>query len=165
MSNGIIPGFLVQNLLYLLYQETDLVEQRKPANITKQYWTNLTIDFLFLFQKIVICVSPAWETTGNFRQARQTGHMRFFFLCSKGSIRQVQWHLRIYLLLKNYLPPKLGETPQTCFQCYAKTRPTERNPTRSLFKLLFRDMFISTYRSSCCSFNIHFNRSTRISSS
>lgn len=84
MSNGIIPGFLVQNLLYLLYQETDLVEQRKPANITKQYWTNLTIDFLFLFQKIVICVSPAWETTGNFRQARQTGHMRFFLCVFKG---------------------------------------------------------------------------------
>lgn len=56
MSNGIIPAFLAQNFLYLLYQQTDLeekveemVEQRKPAKLTsRQYWTNLTVGFLFV---------------------------------------------------------------------------------------------------------------------
>lgn len=48
--------------------------------------------------------------------------------------------------LKDVSTSKTEETPQTCFQYYAKTRSIERNLARSLFKLLFKYMFISTDR-------------------
>lgn len=172
MSYGIIPAFLVENFLYLFYQQIDLegkveemVEQRKPAKLTsRQYWTNLTIGFLFVF--IPETCSMCFTCSGNNCQLQtiQVNWPHDIFFRSKDSIRQLQWHSRINLLLKK-CPPPTPRRHHKLVQCCAKTRPIERNPTRSLFKMPFRDMLVSADRGSCCSFNTHYNRSTRISSS
>lgn len=55
---------------------------------------------------------------------------------------------------------KTEKAPWSVFQCCAKTRPFEENPTKSLFKSQSRDMFISINRGSCYSFKTDYNRST-----
>lgn len=70
---------------------------------------NLTVGFLLVSipencNMCFTCSGNNWQLQTI--QADWPHEIFIFFLCSKGSIRHLQWHSRINLLLKKYLPPK-----------------------------------------------------------